>query len=1435
MRSSVLAHRYSLVPDALPARLLAVFIATFAGLAQGQELQPRSAVRNPQVWAILIGIDRYEDPAVPGCKSATADARAVARWLTTTGGWSPRNVLVMDDGSQRRHGAAAQAITDLYPTQANLSWAADQWLGARLRPNDIVLLYFAGQADEALAGANDSSANRVGILLPIDAKANDVARTGWRIESAIEGLASRGENPIVVLLDTSLTGRGEVAKVQPGSTPNSRQWLNTIARWPSISVWLGADGRPAREGASPRDRSVFAGALIEGLGTAAQPRNLVAVLDRLNRNKALAEQGFRASGSLSPDISLHAKQLAPFATAAPTLLLQRGHANRVLDVAVTPDASQILSASADSTVKIWRAADRTLLRALTYHMVGVSQMALSRDGKLLATGDGSGRLWVWRLPEYRALAYRGARPHSGEIAALEFLPDSQHFASLDAEGHVLLWSINGEQLTSRSLASEANTLACSEGRVAVATLDAGGASRVQIYGLDGAKVRTIPGPGGAVVSRGLALDGSLLAVADKDGHVLVWNLESDKEVVRNDLGKPVGLVRVALPDLIIAAGNEVRWFHVDGDDRGVALTLQGTVDQVAISSDSRWLAATSDRGEIHVWDFADRENPREITLPPDKSVLATSVAFSPRGEQLVVGCQGGQIRSWDLPGGNPLPTIPAHRGQIAALSVSDDGRTLLQITNDRKAMLWDLQEGRALRSIAGSWTDGVMRPGSMHIVMSDASGEVRLIDRVTRNRVDVNFARPQAENGEGATRWAFGRVAVSQDGKKVAAAVQDSALICIWDAATGTLLRTIRDHEGGITALQFSSDGISLLTASVDGTAKLWDTFVDAGPPSRAINAADNTPVTAAAIDAGRANRIALGLADGRVYLGDLRLGQLEGAVHALVFTADGRWLAASGDDKIVRLWSLEGTRPRLMPLDPPHAERVNALLAWPGGKLIASGSEDTTIRFWRLADQALLGTVSAVQDTGEWVAFTPDGQFDSSPGAERQVTWLREGRVMPLEQFQARFRVFRLADRLRQGELPPIRFVYQPKQPPPSLAIGAAPPTSAKREIDLDIALGESNLSNLRLYQNSIPVRDASDFVTRDAKRLTVKTQLRRGLNTFYVMAGRGADDAIEGRSNSVEIRYDGPEVPGRLHILALGVNAYPNRPLKFSAEDAKAVAERLHNQAIDGQLDLSLVRVLDNAAVTEESVRRELAAIRRVAKPEDTVVLFLAGHTDVRTDRSGRERFCLLLPNFPFPKVDSSANLLAARGTDSTRNKQDDDPRTILPYATIYQYLVRMPALQRLVIVDACRAEAVRDDPLARKFQERVAEKIDDAAHIARTSYILAARRNEPAYEVEELKHGLLTHVLLRGMASPNLQPDPAPLPPNAETDRDGVVTTEELRRYADDGLRILASRLLPTIPRSGADDASGTPSEASRGLQMQATDDQPFPLIRLPETKK
>jgi WD40 repeat protein len=167
---------------------------------------------------------------------------------------------------------------------------------------------------------------------------------------------------------------------------------------------------------------------------------------------------------------------------------------------------------------------------------------------------------------------------------------------------------------------------------------------------------------------------------------------------------------------------------------------------------------------------------------------------------------------------------------------------------------------------------------------------------------------PAAQPGE-----AEGLSVLALNGSQIVSAAFGSPNLTVWDIETGAPLKTLAGHTARIVALSIAPDGRRAVSASVDGTMRIWD--LDRGTSVGVIQ----QPATALAAEPD-AHRFIAGAADGRVTLFDLDSGDvhqtlsgMDASVEAVALAAN-RYVVAACAGGALTVWDLvDGGGPRML------------------------------------------------------------------------------------------------------------------------------------------------------------------------------------------------------------------------------------------------------------------------------------------------------------------------------------------------------------------------------------------------------------------------------------------------------------------------------------------------------------------------------------------
>lgn len=305
--------------------------------------------------------------------------------------------------------------------------------------------------------------------------------------------------------------------------------------------------------------------------------------------------------------------------------------------------------------------------------------------------------------------------------------------------------------------------------------------------------------------------------------------------------------------------------------------------------------------------------------------VITGLDVTSDGKRLVTGSSDGSLRVWDLSEGRLLRTIA---GSVAVLSVriSRDGKRVIAVGQDGKVRVWELDSGRALDSRGPD--------SAVTAALVSADGSVVLVigqDRQAR-LWSTEFGRtiglPFAHDG-GVTA-----IAVSYDASMVATGGADGAA-GLWNAANGDLIGRLGGNASRVSALAFSADGRLLAVGGLDGSIRLWNTRSRAFSKSQAGHHA---------------------------------------GVTSVVFSPDGAILASAGQDNAAILWDAsDGNSLKPLRALSGHADSVEHLAFSSDGRLLVTASRDAIAKVWNVSIGNAVSELLGHTDSVSGVLFSPD------------------------------------------------------------------------------------------------------------------------------------------------------------------------------------------------------------------------------------------------------------------------------------------------------------------------------------------------------------------------------------------------------------------------------------------------------------------------------
>ena len=187
----------------------------------------------------------------------------------------------------------------------------------------------------------------------------------------------------------------------------------------------------------------------------------------------------------------------------------------------------------------------------------------------------------------------------------------------------------------------------------------------------------------------------------------------------------------------------------------------------------------------------------------------------------------------------------------------------------------------------------------------------------------------------------------SPDGNRVLTASFDGTAR-VWDAHTGEPLTPFMSHDAGVLCAAFSPDAMRIVTCAADGTVRVWDSHT--GQPLLPILRHSGAVHWVAFSPDGL--RLASAAENGEARIWDTQTGLLlhdlsghQGNVVFVEFRPDGQHVVTASHDGTARIWQTKDGKPAVPAL--VHPDDVKGARFSPDGTLVVTWSDDSRVRVW--------------------------------------------------------------------------------------------------------------------------------------------------------------------------------------------------------------------------------------------------------------------------------------------------------------------------------------------------------------------------------------------------------------------------------------------------------------------------------------------------------
>jgi WD40 repeat protein len=575
--------------------------------------------------------------------------------------------------------------------------------------------------------------------------------------------------------------------------------------------------------------------------------------------------------------------------------------------------------------------DRSI-HTITGHTKAVVGIAVSKDGKWLATGSADNAIIIWDANTYQQI--RKIEFHKGQVTTLDFSPDAKTLISGSTDKSLRLWDVaTGNETRNYNSEFKQGIYQCkfsADGKMLGVVSWERGAKGVQGF----AKVLDVQT--GALIKRFDTDDHPASAVKFSADNKKLYTATWGFQIKQHD----------------IASGGTDWNYDMREFDYYTA------VQSMDVSQDNKYVVQGGKDNKIRMLNALDGKLMYVIEPWQGHKEWVNGIRFSPDGLSFASVSDDGLLKVWETNTGKNLLTFRGHVAGINQLAWHPAGNKIYTTSADNTIKIWDIDvpgEMNFRASVIGPWNAPVSPDGKW---MAPVNSDKHLA------LYNMNTGKPEIFLD---SLSAFA-AAFSSDGQYLATGYRN---VIIYNTATGKRQITGKGHSGVIYGMDYNGK-LNLFVSAAGNTIRFWNT-TDTAAYKTVSNIAN--PFTVKFSTDGK--NVYAGCADGKIKIissdswsvtDSLQSGT---TIFNMSASADGKYLLTSGNAEAV-VWHLKKKKSISLI---GHTKWVYGAAFHPSLPIAVTASYDRTLRFWDVEKGINTLTLFGFDHELYTVSFSNDGK----------------------------------------------------------------------------------------------------------------------------------------------------------------------------------------------------------------------------------------------------------------------------------------------------------------------------------------------------------------------------------------------------------------------------------------------------------------------------